>query len=110
VLEEGEWPGDEEVRDLLEPILLRLAARYLLEEKRPEGGALDPVAHFHLSNGARVERLNWLGDPSPRGMAQACGVMVNYRYDTRQIEQNHEAYRGRGRVVASSGVKGLLKG
>jgi malonyl-CoA decarboxylase len=110
VLEEGEWPGDEEVRDLLEPILLRLAARYLLEEKRPEGGALDPVAHFHLSNGARVERLNWLGDSSPRGMAQSCGVMVNYLYDTRQIEQNHEAYRGRGRVVASSGVKGLLKG
>lgn len=110
VLGGGEWHEDEDLEDLIRPILLRLAARYLLREKRAEGGALDAVAHFHLSNGAKVERLNWLGDTSPRGMAQSCGVMVNYLYDTRQIEQNHEAYRGRRRVVASSSVKSLLKG
>jgi malonyl-CoA decarboxylase len=110
VLDGAEWYREEEVEDLLRPVLLRLAARYLLQEVRPGGGALDPVAHFHLSNGARVERLSWLGDTSARGMAQSCGVMVNYLYDVKQIENNHEAYRGRGRVPASSAVRGLLKG
>jgi malonyl-CoA decarboxylase len=103
------WIQDPEVETLLRPVLLRLAARYLLEARRPEGGALDPVAHFHLSNGAKVERLNWLGDASPKGMAQSAGMMVNYLYDIRKVEENHEAYRGRGRVTASSSVRGLLK-
>jgi malonyl-CoA decarboxylase len=109
VLENEERIREESLEPFLEPILLRLAARYLLQERRDRGGALDPVAHFHLSNGARVERLNWMGDASPRGMAQSAGMMVNYLYDTRRIEDNHEAYRGRGRVTASSGVRGLLK-
>jgi malonyl-CoA decarboxylase len=110
LLEDGERIREEAVEPILRPILLRLAARYLLQERGPWGRALDPVAHFHLSNGARVERLNWLGDVSPRGMAQSAGMMVNYLYDTRRIEGNHEAYRGRGRVAASSAVKGFLKG
>jgi len=109
-LEDEGWPSDEDVASTLQPVLFRLAARYLLQVRRPDGRALDPVAHFHLSNGARVERLNWLGDPSPRGMAQSAGMMVNYLYDTRRIEDNHEAYHGRGRIVASSSAKGLLKG
>ncbi len=103
------WIQNPEVETLLRPVLLRLAARYLLQASRPGGGALDPVAHFHLSNGAKVERLNWLGDASPRGMAQSAGIMVNYLYDIRKVEENHEAYRGRGRVTASSSVRGLLK-
>lgn len=110
LLERAEWCGDETAEALLRPVLLRLAARYLLQEKRSGGGALDPVAHFHLSNGAKVERLNWLGDTSHRGMAQSGGIMVNYLYDTRKIEQNHEAYHGRGRVAAASSVRGFLKG
>jgi len=109
-LEAEEWYQDEALQELLRPVLLRLAARYLLEARRPGGGVLDPVGHFHLSNGARVERLNWLGDTSPRGLRQSAGMMVNYLYDTRRVEENHEAYRGRGRVVASSQLKGLLKG
>jgi len=109
-LEEKAWPEDEAAASALRPVLLRLAARYLLEARRTDGRAMDPVAHFHLSNGARVERLNWLGDPSLRGLAQSAGLMVNYLYDIRRIEDNHEAYRGRGRIVASSSVKGLLKG
>lgn len=104
------WHGDPAVEPILRPIFLRLGARYLLEARRPGGGALDPVAHFHLSNGARVERLNWLGDVSDKGMAQSAGMMVNYLYDVRRVEDYHEAYRGEGRIAASSAVKGLLKG
>jgi malonyl-CoA decarboxylase len=110
VLEDGERVREESMEAHLRPVLLRLAARYLLEERSARGRALDPVAHFHLSNGARVERLNWMGDVSPRGMAQSAGIMVNYLYDIRRIEENHEAYRGRGRVVASSAVRSLLRG
>ncbi|NBQ76125.1 MAG: malonyl-CoA decarboxylase, partial [Acetobacteraceae bacterium] len=64
----------------LGPMLIRLGARYLLKEapKGRAGRALDPVAHFHLSNGARVERLNWRADVSENGLRQSCGLMVNY--------------------------------
>ena len=110
VLEDGGRDWGESVEALLRPVLFRLAARYLLEERSARGRALDPVAHFHLTNGARVERLNWMGDTSARGMAQSAGMMVNYLYDIRRIEENHEAYRGRGQVVASSAVRSLLKG
>jgi malonyl-CoA decarboxylase len=109
-LETDTWYRDDAVQDLLRPVLLRLGARYLLEARRPGGGVLDPVGHFHLSNGARVERLNWLGDTSGRGLRQSAGLMVNYLYDTRRVEENHEAYRGKGRIVASSQMKALLKG
>ena len=67
------------------------------------------MAHFHLSNGARVERLNWLGDVSPKGLRQSAGIMVNYLYRLGDIEANHEAYRGEGRVVAASAVRGLTR-
>ena len=87
--------------------LLRLAARYLLHARTPSGRALDPVAHFHLSNGARVEQLDWLGDRSPKGLQQSAGIMVNYLYRLGDIEANHEAYRDEGRVAASSAVRGL---
>ena len=93
---------------LREP-LLRLCARYLLRERTPSGRALDPVAHFHLSNGARVERLNWLGDVSPKGLQQSAGIMVNYLYRLADIEANHEAYRGEGRVVASGAIRNLAR-
>ena len=73
-------------------------------ERAPSGRALDPVAHFHLSNGARVERLNWLGDVSPKGLQQSAGIMVNYLYRLGDIEANHEAYRGEGRVAAASAL------
>ena len=67
---------------------MRLCARYLLEEKRREGRAADPVAHFHLSNGARMEQLNWLGDSSNAGLARSAGIMVNYVYKLDAIEAN----------------------
>jgi malonyl-CoA decarboxylase len=88
---------------------MRLCARYLLREKARPGRALDPVAHFHLTNGARVERINWLGDVSAKGLQQSAGIMVNYLYRLGEIEANHEAYRGEGRVAASSTVRHLAR-
>jgi malonyl-CoA decarboxylase len=100
---------DPRISAALRDPLIRLCARYLLHERTPSGRALDPVAHFHLSNGARVERLNWLGDTSPKGLQQSAGIMVNYLYRLSEIEANHEAYRGEGRVAASSAIRNLLR-
>ncbi len=108
-LERPDWHQDPRIAAALREPLLRLCARYLLQARAPSGRALDPVAHFHLSNGARVERLNWLGDVSPKGLRQSAGIMVNYLYRLGDIEANHEAYRGEGRVVAASSVRGLIR-
>ena len=93
----------------MEPLLTRLAAGYLLHEQAPRGAprALDPVAHFHLSNGARIERLNWRGDISEKGLKEAAGLMVNYLYDPTKIEENHEAYAGEGKRPAASAIRRL---
>ena len=109
LMERPDWHQDPRIAAALREPLLRLCARYLLHARAPSGRALDPVAHFHLSNGARVERLNWLGDVSPKGLRQSAGIMVNYLYRLGDIETNHEAYRGEGRVVAASSVRGLTR-
>jgi malonyl-CoA decarboxylase len=101
--------ADPHIAALLRDPLIRLCARYLLRERTPSGRALDSVAHFHLSNGARVERLNWLGDTSPKGLQQSAGIMVNYLYRLSDIEANHEAYRGEGRVAASAAIRNLVR-
>ena len=85
------------------------AAFYYLRAKTKAGRPLDPVARFHLGNGARLERLNPLGDLSPKGLAQSKGLMVNYLYDLDAIEKNHEAYAEKGAVVASSAVTRALR-
>jgi malonyl-CoA decarboxylase len=90
------------------PILMRLCAEYLLHERRKDR-ALDPVAAFHLNNGASIERVLWLADTSRRGMEQSFGLMVNYAYKPWQIERNHEGYVKRGRIAASSQVAALLQ-
>jgi malonyl-CoA decarboxylase len=105
-----DWQNGGELADALKAPLMRLCARYLVEAKRADGHALDPVAHFHLSNGARMERLNWLADISEKGLAQSAGMMINYHYRLKKIEANHEAYTGEGSIPASSMVRGLLKG
>jgi len=94
---------------LTEDRLLRLVARYLTEINPDNGRAFDSVAHFHLSNGARLERLNANADSSARGQKQSCCVMVNYLYKLSDIEANHEAYSGQGKVAIGSSVKALLK-
>ena len=72
-----------------------------------EAAPVDPVARFHLGNGARLERLNWLADVSDKGMKQSHGLMVNYYYDPDDIERNLEAFDADG-TVASSGRLGRL--
>ena len=108
ILRTPAWSDDETAIKALRPVLMRLCARYLAREKRPNGAALDPVAHFHLSNGARMERLNWMGDRSSRGLSQSAGLMINYRYDLGRIDANHESYRSTGRRAISSAIKSLL--
>lgn len=102
------WWADERA-DRVRPELLALAARYFLKAKNERGMPPDPVARFHLGNGARLEKLDFLGDPSPKGLAESWGLMVNYLYDPRQIERNHEAYVNKGEVAASGAVRRLLK-
>jgi malonyl-CoA decarboxylase len=70
---------------------------------------VDPVARFHLGNGARLERINLGADPGARGQANSWGVMVNYLYDLATIERNHEAFASSGEVIAAPGVRRLLK-
>jgi len=67
-----------------------------------------PVAHFHLSNGARIQRLNWKGDVSDKGLGQSSGIMVNYLYKLSHLEANHEAYTSNGKIAISSGVNSLF--
>lgn len=103
------WQEVPQRADLLKPVLMRLCAVYLLREKRGDR-ALDPVAHFHLSNGAQLEQINWLGDVSPKGMKQSAGIMVNYHYKLDDIDDNHEDYVTDGRIAASRQVQQLVKG
>ena len=103
-LESGDWPTDD-----IAPRLLRLCARYLLHEKRGRQ-PLDPVARFHLRNGARLERLNWMADPSKSGLTQSGGLMVNYVYDEAEVVANHEAYVNKGRIAHSPAVAALVDG
>ena len=103
-LESRSWPADD-----VAPRLLRLCARYLLHEKRGRQ-PLDPVARFHLRNGARLERVNWMADPSKSGLAQSGGMMVNYVYDEAQVVANHEAYVNEGRIAYAPAVAALADG
>ena len=89
--------------------LVPLAAHYLLAAKHRTGQPLDPVARFHLNNGALVEAVHADADISANGLAQSCGVMVNYRYDLTKISSNHEAYANQQSVVASKAVKALAE-
>ena len=111
LLAEPDWTAEPLLAEALEGPLTRLAARYLTREKRADGvAALDPVAHFHLSNGARIERINWMADMSANGLNQSAGLMVNYLYDLGDIDANHEAYSASGKVAVSGRVKALAKG
>ncbi|MCB1901443.1 malonyl-CoA decarboxylase domain-containing protein [Cognatazoarcus halotolerans] len=99
-----EWVEHAALADALKGPLTRIAAGYLLEA-RQKGKPYDPVARFHLGNGARVERLNWLGDTSAKGLAQSWGLMVNYLYDPDAIERNVETFAREQRVAASSAIR-----
>ena len=70
-------------------------------------GPIDPVARFHLRNGAGIERINWLADTSRRGLDESAGMMVNYLYNPDMMETNHEAFTGEGRIMASKAVRAM---
>jgi malonyl-CoA decarboxylase len=109
-LDKPDWFENAELTAQLRAVLEPLAAHYFLKARTAKGRLIDSVARFHLGNGARLERINWLGDLSPKGLRESAGVMVNYLYRLEDIEKNHEAYANDGEVVASNAVKKLLKG
>ncbi len=103
-----DWYLQAELVEQLQQPLIRLAAWYLGQEKR-NGRALDPVAHFHLSNGARLEQLNWMADRSGKGLRQSAGLMVNYHYELDSIEQRSQQYGEDGTVALSPRVSRLTR-
>ncbi|QYY35814.1 malonyl-CoA decarboxylase [Ruficoccus sp. ZRK36] len=103
-----DWEHPESMSEDFKMLLKGLCVRYLGEAKRGNNPtALDPVAHFHLNNGARIEQINWVANVTPRGLRESFGLMVNYRYKLERIEKHHEDYLHRGVVYTSSAVKAL---
>ena len=110
LLDEPRWFEDAIATARLRAVIEPLAAHYFLKARTPKGRMIDPVARFHLGNGARLERIDWLGDLSPKGLRESAGLMVNYVYDPATIVANHEAYVRDHAVVAGRAVTQLLKG
>jgi malonyl-CoA decarboxylase len=108
-LDTPEWYRDAAISEPARKAVMAAAAYFFLQGRTSSGRPLDPVARFHLGNGARLERINWLGDVSAKGLKQSNGIMVNYLYDLDHIERNHEAFANKGKVAASSAVRGLLR-
>ena len=101
-------PGENEGGMAAEDVMQMLASSYLLEAKRKDGQPVDPVARFHLGNGASLEAIHFGADTSAKGLRESASVMVNYRYDLKKVEENHESYAHQQRVTASRAVRGLL--
>jgi len=108
LLDKSDWHSTPETAAALEELIVPLAAFYFLRARREDNTPVDAVARFHLANGARLERINWLGDVSAASLSNAAGLMVNYLYDLRYIERNHAAFVGRGEVVASTAIRERL--
>ncbi|WP_246731449.1 malonyl-CoA decarboxylase [Methylocapsa sp. S129] len=109
LLEKPNWSAKIAAKDAFERTLVPLAAHYFLHARTASGRVVDPVARFHLGNGARLERLNPFGDLSEAALRQSHGLMVNYLYDLDHIEENHEAFANKNEVVASSAVRKLAR-
>lgn len=108
----GVWAQDDAVARRVNEALAQLAARYLTLAKSGRNGGklpLDPVARFHLGNGARLERINPLADASSKGMQQSLGIMVNYQYDLDDLEQNVESFAREGAITTSAAVRRLAR-
>jgi malonyl-CoA decarboxylase len=102
ILNKKDWHLNEEIVDCIKKPLMRLCLHYLSNAKRGKSiFAYDPVANFHLSNGAKIEKIHWLADSSKKGMAQSAGIMLNYHYRPDKIELNHENYMSNGSIHIS---------
>ncbi len=108
VLKEEAVLADKNINKGFKSAVKSLCAHYLVNAKRG-GQAYDRVANFHLTNGARIHQVNWAADLSDKGLKQSAGLMVNYLYDIRQIENNHEIYKTHGDISVSPKLKKLLK-
>jgi malonyl-CoA decarboxylase len=100
-----ERPLELEAKSPVRLMLLRCAAQYLGREKQ-DGKPLDAVARFHLGNGARIERLNWAGDPSAKGLQRSYGLMVNYLYDLKRLDK-HRIGLAQGQIPISGAIENL---
>jgi len=107
-LDDENWWRSPDIAEQVREPLIRAAAWYYVRTRNGRGLPVDSVARFHLGNGARLERLDWLADTSERALKQSYGLMVNYLYDLDYIERNHEAYAQQRAIVASSAVTRLL--
>ena len=105
LLNDTTWVSDEKVSDAMREPMQRVLAKYIVKEKRENGNAANPVAQFHLSNGAIFERINWLGDLSEHGISQSFGMMINYLYDLSVIDKNHEQYIEHGDIAQSKQIQ-----
>lgn len=103
-----DWVHDEEARERLSSLLPALAARYFLVARDSRQRAVDPVARFHLGNGASLARINCFGDLSAKAAATGLGLMVNYRYELDKVELNHERFVSAGEVAAAPAIRALL--
>lgn len=105
---EATWQDDPVLCEKIEPLLKRLCAHYMVSAK---SGAhpFDPVSRFHLRNGARLDRINWLGDRSAKGLAESHGLLVNYVYDPQAVTSNHERYVYENEVICSKAVLALAR-
>ncbi len=109
LLRDPRWSEAEANNATLKSALQSAVTHYLVRAKSGDNYPIDPVARFHLGNGARLERINWLGDISEKGLREAHGLMVNYAYDLAAIEANHEAFENEGMVATSKPVRALLR-
>ncbi|TYK12302.1 malonyl-CoA decarboxylase [Cucumis melo var. makuwa] len=107
-LSNHEWISSTKLLSALKQPLMRLCARYLVEEKK-RGKALDSVANFHLQNGAMIERLNWMADRSVKGLLQSGGIMVNYIYRMEKIEEYAHSYFSTGQIHSSPDILRYVK-
>lgn len=107
-IELDHWHEDTSLHDELKPLLLRLCAHYLYNEKRGSM-PLDPVARFHLGNGAQIGQINWMGDTSRNGLKQSAAMLVNYRYELNKVEENHEAYVNDNKIACAKKVSDLIQ-
>ena len=109
LLDRPNWSSKAAAVEALGRALPPLAAHYFIHARSANGRVIDPVARFHLGNGARLERINPLGDLSAAGLQQSYGLMVNYLYDLDHIEENHETFANKGEVVASAAIRRLAR-
>lgn len=107
LIEYSDWHHDKEKFDMLQKPLIKACANYLVNVKE-YGKPINAVARFHFGNGASLHRINWMGDTSKNGLEEYLGLMVNYLYDPRNIESNHEAYVQQGKLAVSKSIRAIL--